>query len=117
MATDLPSTLDDKSCIKLIGSDMTKLAASKAFTEVCARAGWRGWGGEGWGAVAAVSDVARGQAGIKPSDINVVELHDCFSANEVRPLSPPPPRVTAARAARHVRGAGAVPGGRRGPVH
>lgn len=55
MATDPPSTLADKSCIKVIGGDMTATAATKALK----------------------------QAGVTPKDIQVVELHDCFSANEV----------------------------------
>ncbi|XP_054157878.1 sterol carrier protein 2-like [Oppia nitens] len=55
MLTDTPSTFDDKSAIKLIGFDMTRLAAEKAFAE----------------------------SGVTPDDINVVELHDCFSANEL----------------------------------
>ncbi len=55
MATDTPSTFEEKSAIKLIGFDMTKKAAEKAFSK----------------------------AGLKPSDINVVELHDCFSTNEL----------------------------------
>merc|ERR1711957_707592 len=55
MATDLSSTFDDKSCIKMIGSDMTKLAAETALS----------------------------QAGKTAADVQVVELHDCFSANEL----------------------------------
>jgi len=55
MATDLPSTFDSKDCTRLVGYDMTKRAAQKAYAK----------------------------AGIKPSDIQVVELHDCFSANEL----------------------------------
>lgn len=55
MATDLPSTFNDKSSIKLIGSDMTKLAAKRLFE----------------------------QTNYKPQDVDVVELHDCFSANEL----------------------------------
>merc|ERR1711957_487565 len=55
VATDLSSTFDDKSCIKMIGSDMTKLAAETALS----------------------------QAGKTAADVQVVELHDCFSANEL----------------------------------
>lgn len=56
MATDLPSTFSkDTNCIKIVGYDMSKLAAAKAFQK----------------------------AGIKPGDVQVVELHDCFSANEL----------------------------------
>lgn len=55
MATDLPSTFEEKSCIKMVGFDMTKNAAQKAFSK----------------------------AGLTPNDVQVVELHDCFSANEL----------------------------------
>uniref|UniRef100_A0A1A7WR53 Sterol carrier protein 2 n=1 Tax=Iconisemion striatum TaxID=60296 RepID=A0A1A7WR53_9TELE len=55
MVTDLASTFDEKSCIKMVGYDMSRLAAKKCF-EV---------------------------AGLKPNDVDVVELHDCFSANEL----------------------------------
>uniref|UniRef100_A0A3Q1F7N3 Sterol carrier protein 2 n=1 Tax=Acanthochromis polyacanthus TaxID=80966 RepID=A0A3Q1F7N3_9TELE len=55
MVTDLSSTFDENSCIKMVGYDMSRLAAKKCF-EV---------------------------AGLKPSDVDVVELHDCFSANEL----------------------------------
>ncbi|XP_029032166.2 sterol carrier protein 2 [Osmia bicornis bicornis] len=55
MVTDTPSTFSEKSCIKLIGYDMTKIAAEKLFT----------------------------QTPYKPSDVNVIELHDCFSTNEL----------------------------------
>lgn len=55
MATDPPSTLKDESCMKLVGSDMTKLAAERAL----------------------------GEAGVRPTDVDVVELHDCFSCNEL----------------------------------
>jgi len=55
MATDLPSTFNEKSMIKMVGFDMTKAAAEQLFTK----------------------------AGMSPSDVNVVELHDCFSANEL----------------------------------
>ncbi|KAK4458514.1 thiolase-like protein [Cladorrhinum samala] len=54
LATDAPS-LFSKSSIDLVGREMTQHAAS----------------------------VALGEAGIKPSDCAVVELHDCFSANEM----------------------------------
>jgi acetyl-CoA acyltransferase len=55
MATDYNSTFDEKSCIKMVGYDMTKNAALKAFE----------------------------QSGFGPEDVDVVELHDCFSANEM----------------------------------
>ena len=55
MATDLRTTFDDKSCIKLIGADMSKTASQAAYK----------------------------QAGIAPRDVQVLELHDCFSSNEL----------------------------------
>jgi sterol carrier protein 2 len=55
MATDLPSTFDERSCIKLVGFDMTRKAATKAYE----------------------------QSGLGPEDADVVELHDCFSVNEL----------------------------------
>ena len=55
MVTDLKSTFDEKSCIKLIGSDMTKKAAEKVYQ----------------------------QSGLGPENLDVVELHDCFSTNEM----------------------------------
>lgn len=55
MATDLPSTFADNSCMKIIGYDMTKTAADKLFKKT----------------------------NKKPTDVQVVELHDCFSANEL----------------------------------
>ncbi|MEW6775953.1 MAG: lipid-transfer protein [Bdellovibrionota bacterium] len=55
MATDTKSTFDDKSCIKLVGSDMTKSAARQAYE----------------------------QSGLGPENVQVVELHDCFSCNEL----------------------------------
>jgi sterol carrier protein 2 len=55
MTTDFPSTFDEKSCIKLVGSDMTKKAAQQVYE----------------------------QSGFGPEDVQVVELHDCFSCNEM----------------------------------
>jgi len=56
MVTDLPSTFDETAdCIKIVGYDMSKEAARQAYEE----------------------------AQIGPDDIQVVELHDCFSANEL----------------------------------
>lgn len=54
MATDPPSSLSD-SMIKVIGHDMTKLAADRLFAKT----------------------------NYKPQDVDVVELHDCFSPNEL----------------------------------
>ena len=55
MATDLPSTFEDKSCIKIVGFDMTRKAAEAAYQ----------------------------QSGLGPENVDVVELHDCFSCNEL----------------------------------
>jgi acetyl-CoA acetyltransferase len=55
MATDTPSSFNEKSDIKLVGWDMSRAAALKAYQ----------------------------QAGIGPENAQVVELHDCFSANEL----------------------------------
>ena len=54
MTTDTPSSFG-KSMIQMVGFDMTKDAARKVYE----------------------------QAGLGPSDVDVVELHDCFTANEL----------------------------------
>jgi acetyl-CoA acetyltransferase len=55
MATDFDSSFDEKSMIKAIGFDMTKKAAEKVYQ----------------------------QSGLGPENVDVVELHDCFSCNEL----------------------------------
>ncbi|KAG8234264.1 hypothetical protein J437_LFUL016024, partial [Ladona fulva] len=55
MCTDLPSTFEENSLMKIVGYDMTKTAAQKLFTK----------------------------SNYKPVDVDVIELHDCFSANEL----------------------------------
>jgi sterol carrier protein 2 len=55
MTTDYESTFDTKSDMKLVGFDMTRNAARKVYE----------------------------QSGYGPEDVDVVELHDCFSANEL----------------------------------
>jgi acetyl-CoA acyltransferase len=56
MVTDLATTFDsDADCIKIVGYDMSKEAARRAYEE----------------------------AQVGPQDIQVIELHDCFSANEL----------------------------------
>jgi sterol carrier protein 2 len=56
MVTDLSSTFDDQTdCIKIVGYDMSKEAARQAYEE----------------------------AGVDASEVDVCELHDCFSANEL----------------------------------
>jgi acetyl-CoA acetyltransferase len=56
MVTDLASTFDETAdCIKIVGYDMSREAARQAYEE----------------------------AQLGPDDIQVIELHDCFSANEL----------------------------------
>src|SRR4051794_13910973 len=56
MVTDLSSTFaDDTDCIRIVGYDMSKQAAERAYDE----------------------------AGVGPDEVDVCELHDCFSANEL----------------------------------
>ncbi|XP_069498279.1 sterol carrier protein 2-like [Ambystoma mexicanum] len=55
MVTDLSSTFDKSSVIKAVGFDMSKHAAEKCYRK----------------------------SGIKPEDVDVIELHDCFSVNEL----------------------------------
>ncbi|MFJ3259522.1 lipid-transfer protein [Pseudomonas sp. NPDC086581] len=55
LATDLPSTYEARDMIRVVGFDMTRLAASQAYE----------------------------QAGVGPEDVQVVELHDCFAQNEL----------------------------------
>src|SRR3990172_8974539 len=55
MATDFDSSFDEKSMIKAVGFDMTKKAAQKVYE----------------------------QSGVGPEQLDVVELHDCFSCNEL----------------------------------
>ncbi len=56
MVTDLASTFDeDADCIRIVGYDMSAEAARKAYEE----------------------------AQVAPDEIQVIELHDCFSANEL----------------------------------
>jgi len=55
MTTDYASSFDERSMIKMIGYDMTKQAARQVYEA----------------------------AGIGPADVDVIELHDCFTANEL----------------------------------
>ena len=55
MVTDTPETFEQKSSIMLIGSEMTRRAAQDVYNET----------------------------GLGPEDVDVIELHDCFSANEM----------------------------------
>merc|ERR1719201_1174840 len=55
MSTDFPAALEGKSCIQAVGFDMTKNAVAKLYKDT----------------------------GMGAGDVQVVELHDCFSANEL----------------------------------
>ena len=55
MTTDFASSFEPRSMIKMVGYDMTKDAARQVYEA----------------------------AGIGPEDVDVVELHDCFTANEL----------------------------------
>jgi sterol carrier protein 2 len=55
MTTDYASSFEENSDMKLVGTDMTRTAARKVYE----------------------------QSGFGPEDVDVVELHDCFSANEL----------------------------------
>ena len=55
MVTDLNSTFDSRSSINVVGADMSRTAAGQALEE----------------------------AELEVSEVDVVELHDCFSANEL----------------------------------
>jgi sterol carrier protein 2 len=55
MATDFRSTFDEQSCIKMVGYDLSKAAARKVYEH----------------------------SGLGPENVDVVELHDCFSCNEL----------------------------------
>uniref|UniRef100_A0A8C4S4A0 Sterol carrier protein 2 n=1 Tax=Erpetoichthys calabaricus TaxID=27687 RepID=A0A8C4S4A0_ERPCA len=55
MVTDLRSSFEENSCMKMVGYDMTQQAAQQCFQKT----------------------------GLQPTDVSVIELHDCFSANEL----------------------------------
>jgi acetyl-CoA acyltransferase len=55
MVTDMPSTFEGRSSISIVGADMSREAARRAYEE----------------------------ARVAPDDVDVVELHDCFSSNEL----------------------------------
>lgn len=55
MTTDLAGTFDQGDMMRLVGFDMARAAAGQVFE----------------------------QAGIGPGEVDVVELHDCFTANEL----------------------------------
>jgi len=55
LVTDLPSTFEEKSMAKVVGYDLTKTAAERVFQK----------------------------SGRSVSEVNAVELHDCFASNEL----------------------------------
>lgn len=55
LVSDLPSTFADRSMISLVGADMSRTAARQVYE----------------------------QSGLTPDDVDVIELHDCFSPNEL----------------------------------
>jgi acetyl-CoA acetyltransferase len=55
MTSDFPSTFEDRSMRKLVGADLASEAARQVFE----------------------------QSGVGPEEVDVVELHDCFTTNEV----------------------------------
>jgi len=55
MKTDFQSTFDPPSMIKMVGQDLTRAAAKDVYE----------------------------RAGVGPEDIDVIELHDCFTPNEL----------------------------------
>ena len=55
LTTDTPSSFEDKDLAKLVGYDVSKAAAQQVYEA----------------------------SGVDPLDIPVVELHDCFTVNEV----------------------------------
>ncbi len=55
MTTDFATTFEPSSMIKMVGQDLTAAAAKQVFE----------------------------QAGLGPKDIDVIELHDCFTPNEL----------------------------------
>jgi acetyl-CoA acyltransferase len=55
MVTDMSSSFEDRSAISVVGAKMTARAAEEVYE----------------------------QAGVGPDEVDVIELHDCFSANEL----------------------------------
>ncbi|GAB3500980.1 lipid-transfer protein [Amycolatopsis cihanbeyliensis] len=55
MVTDMRSSFEDNSAISLVGGKMTRAAADTVYE----------------------------RSGLEPSDVDVIELHDCFSTNEL----------------------------------
>ena len=55
LKTDFSSSFEPQSMIKMVGQDMTRAAAREVYEE----------------------------SGIGPQDVDVIELHDCFTTNEL----------------------------------
>ena len=55
MTTDFPSSFEGKTMMQIVGSDMSQAAAKNLYE----------------------------RTGIGPEDVDVVELHDCFTSNEI----------------------------------
>ena len=55
MTTDFPSSFEGKTMMQIVGSDMSQAAANDLYE----------------------------RTGIDPEDVDVVELHDCFTSNEI----------------------------------
>ena len=55
LKTDTPASFEAKSMIKAVGADMTRAAAADVYEK----------------------------SGLGPDDVDVIELHDCFTANEL----------------------------------
>jgi len=55
MATDMRSSFEEKSCMKMVGYDLSRKAALEVYE----------------------------QSGLGPENVDVIELHDCFSCNEL----------------------------------
>jgi acetyl-CoA acetyltransferase len=55
LTTDYPSTFDSGNALKLLGADLTAEAAKQVYEE----------------------------SGVGPEEVGVVELHDCFTCNEI----------------------------------
>ncbi|MCH2291579.1 MAG: lipid-transfer protein [SAR324 cluster bacterium] len=55
MTTDFPSSFEGKTMMQIVGSDMSRAAANDLYE----------------------------RTGIGPEDVDVVELHDCFTSNEI----------------------------------
>ena len=55
LVTDVPGTFDSRSMMSVVGYDMSRKAAAQVYES----------------------------AGIGPNDLDVIELHDCFTANEL----------------------------------